>query len=106
MRQPENEESTLAAITPFRVGAVVYRPGVAVGRTGAILGRVILAGLAVDVGIWSAFGLPGGFWLIGVAAALWWAPRVDARGIRLDDRCHRSEEAHEHRLSARRRSIG
>ena len=58
---------------------------VAVGRTGAILGQIVLGELALNFGLWTAFGLLAIFWLIGATAgAIWWARGIEARGLTLE----------------------
>lgn len=81
---------------PYRVGAVSelfpthlratgIGASVAVGRTGAILGQIVLGELALNFGLWTAFGLLASFWLIGaVAGAIWWARGIEARGLTLE----------------------
>ena len=70
----------------YRVGAVVYHEKVRqIGRTGALLGQVVLGELALNFGLWTAFGLLAAFWLIGaVAGAIWWARGIEARGLSLE----------------------
>ena len=68
------------------VGAVVYHEQVRqIGRTGALLGQVVLGELALSFGLWTAFSLLAAFWMIGAAAgAIWWARGIEARGLSLD----------------------
>jgi len=55
------------------------------GRTGAILGQIVLGELALNFGLWTAFGLLAIFWLIGATAgAIWWARGIEARGLTLE----------------------
>ncbi len=76
---------TFSELFPTHLRATGVRASVAVGRIGAIIGQIVLAELALSFGLWSAFGLLAGFWLIGAAAgALWWVRGVEARGMSLE----------------------
>ncbi len=76
---------TFSELFPTHLRATGIGASVAVGRTGAILGQIVLGELALSFGLWSAFGLLAGFWLIGaVAGAVWWVRGVEARGVALE----------------------
>ena len=76
---------TFAELFPTHLRATGIGASVAFGRTGAILGQIVLAELALSFGLWSAFSLLAGFWLIGaVAGAIWWVRGVEARGLSLE----------------------
>jgi hypothetical protein len=56
-----------------------------VGRTGAVIGQILLAQTAGAFRLGSVFALLGAFWLIGVTAgSLWWRYGVEARGRTLE----------------------
>ena len=76
---------TFSELFPTHLRATGVGASVAVGRTGAILGQIVLGELALAFGLWSAFGLLAGFWLIGAAAGVvWWVRGVEARGMTLE----------------------
>ena len=76
---------TFFELFPTHLRATGVGASVAVGRTGASIGQIVVAELALSFGLWSAFGLLAGFWLIGPAAgALWWVRGVEARGMSLE----------------------
>ena len=76
---------TFSELFPTHLRATGVGASVAVGRTGAILGQIVLGELALAFGLWSAFGLLAGFWLIGAAAgAVWWVRGIEARGMTLE----------------------
>lgn len=76
---------TFSELFPTHLRATGIGASVAVGRTGAIIGQIVLAELAVSFGLWSAFGLLAVFWLIGAAAgAVWWWRGIEARGLSLE----------------------
>jgi MFS family permease len=76
---------TFSELFPTHLRATGIGASVGVGRTGAIIGQVLLAEAAGAFQLGSVFALLGGFWLIGAAAgALWWRHGVEARGIPLE----------------------
>lgn len=76
---------TFSELFPTHLRATGVGASVAVGRTGAIIGQIVLAELALSFGLWSAFLLLAGFWLIGaVAGLIWWIRGVEARGMSLE----------------------
>jgi len=76
---------TFSELFPTHLRATGIGASVAVGRTGAILGQVVLGELALNFGLWTAFGLLAVFWLIGAATgAIWWARGIEARGLTLE----------------------
>lgn len=77
---------TFSELFPTHVRATGIGASVAVGRTGAIIGQVLLAEIAASFTLTSVFVLLAGFWLVGsVAGAVWWVRGVEARGTRLED---------------------
>ncbi len=76
---------TFSELFPTHLRATGIGASVAVGRTGAILGQIVLGELALNFGLWTAFGLLAIFWLIGATAgAIWWARGIEARGLTLE----------------------
>jgi hypothetical protein len=70
---------------PTHLRATGIGASVGVGRTGAILGQVLLAEAAGAFQLASIFALLGGFWLIGATAGvLWWRHGIEARGLTLE----------------------
>ncbi|MEO8329380.1 MAG: MFS transporter, partial [Candidatus Nanopelagicales bacterium] len=77
---------TFSELFPTHVRATGIGVSVGVGRTGAIIGQVLLAELAASFTLTSVFVLLAAFWLVGaVAGVVWWARGVEARGTRLED---------------------
>lgn len=77
--------------TPLRASGI--GASVAVGRTGAIIGQVVLAVTATSWGIGVMFGMLAGFWLIGaVAGAIWWRWGTEANGVSLEVLAQRRAE--------------
>jgi MFS family permease len=76
---------TFSELFPTHLRATGVGASVAVGRTGAIIGQIVLAALAVNFGLWTAFVILAAFWLIGaLAGGVWWARGVEARGQTLE----------------------
>lgn len=77
---------TFSELFPTHVRATGIGVSVGVGRTGAIIGQVLLAELAASFTLTSVFVLLAAFWLVGAfAGVVWWARGVEARGTRLED---------------------
>lgn len=77
---------TFSELFPTHLRATGIGASVGVGRTGAIIGQVLLAETAGAFRLCSIFALLGAFWLIGaVAGALWWRHGVEASGRTLED---------------------
>jgi hypothetical protein len=77
---------TFSELFPTHVRATGIGVSVGVGRTGAIIGQVLLAEVALSFTLTSVFALLAGFWLIGaIAGGIWWVRGVEARGARLED---------------------
>ena len=80
---------TIAELFPTHLRATGFGMSVGVGRTGAIVGQVILAAVATSFSPVSVFVLLGAFWLIGTVAGLaWWRRGVEATGVALDALSH------------------
>lgn len=76
---------TFSELFPTRLRATGIGAVVGVGRTGAIIGQVVLAVTATSWGVGVMFGILGGFWMIGaVAGAVWWRFGVEANGRSLE----------------------
>lgn len=76
---------TFSELFPTHLRATGIGASVGVGRTGAIIGQVLLAETAGAFRLGSIFALLGAFWLIGaVAGTLWWRHGVEARGVSLE----------------------
>lgn len=76
---------TFSELFPTHLRATGIGACVGVGRTGAILGQVVLGELAIQFGLWSGFLLLGAFWLVGAAAAaVWWSRGFETRGMTLE----------------------
>jgi hypothetical protein len=71
---------------PTHLRATGVGASVGVGRTGAIVGQVLLAEVAVAFSVTSMFVLLAAFWLIGAAAGgVWWVRGTEARGMTLGE---------------------
>ncbi|MFP5342148.1 MAG: MFS transporter [Candidatus Limnocylindria bacterium] len=76
---------TIAELFPTHLRATGFGLSVGVGRTGAIVGQVILALVAIRFDAGSIFALLAGFWLIGtVAGLIWWRTGHEANGRALE----------------------
>jgi len=76
---------SFAEIFPTDLRATGVGASVGVGRTGAIIGQILLAEVSVIFNLTTVFVVLGLFWLIGaVAGALWWFKGVEARGVSVD----------------------
>lgn len=76
---------TFSELFPTRLRATGIGASVAVGRTGAIIGQVVLAVSATAWGVGVMFGILGLFWLIGaLAGVIWWRFGTEARGVPLE----------------------
>lgn len=76
---------TMAELFPTHLRATGFGMAVGVGRTGAIVGQVVLAVVAASFSAVSIFALLGAFWLIGtVAGLIWWRVGIEAAGVGLD----------------------
>lgn len=77
---------TFSELFPTHVRATGIGVSVGVGRTGAIIGQVLLAQLAASFTLTSVFVLLAGFWMVGaIAGVIWWVRGVEARGARLEE---------------------
>ncbi len=77
---------TFSEIFPTHLRATGIGASVFVGRTGAIIGQILLAETAGAFALASIFLLLGAFWLIGSAAgAVWWRFGVEAKGVTLEN---------------------
>lgn len=85
---------TFSELFPTHLRATGIGASVGVGRTGAIIGQVLLAETAGVFELGSIFALLGAFWLIGAAAgALWWRHGIEARGVTLEALAARPQPA-------------
>lgn len=76
---------TFSELFPTHLRASGIGVSVAVGRTGAIVGQVLLAAIATAFNLTSMFVLLAAFWLIGsVAGAIWWRNGIEGRGQNLE----------------------
>ncbi|HEX6075170.1 MAG TPA: MFS transporter [Micromonosporaceae bacterium] len=76
---------SFSELFPTHLRATGVGASVGVGRTGAIIGQILLAQTAGAFALGSVFALLGAFWLIGAAAgALWWRHGIEARGLTLE----------------------
>jgi hypothetical protein len=76
---------TFSEIFPTDLRATGIGASVGVGRTGAVVGQILLAEVAVIFNLTTVFVVLGLFWLIGaIAGALWWVKGVEARGLSVD----------------------
>ena len=76
---------SFSELFPTHLRATGIGASVGVGRTGAVIGQVLLAQAAGTFQLGSIFVLLGAFWLLGTAAgALWWRYGIEARGLALE----------------------
>lgn len=76
---------SFSELFPTHLRATGVGASVGVGRTGAVVGQVILAQAAGSFDLASMFAVLGLFWLIGAAAgAILWRFGVEARGVGLE----------------------
>lgn len=76
---------TFTELFPTHLRATGVGVSVAVGRVGAIIGKVVLGLSAAAFGLFTGFALLAGFWLIGAAAAVvWWVRGIEGRGRTLE----------------------
>lgn len=76
---------TFSELFPTHLRASGIGASVAVGRTGAIVGQVLLAAIATAFSLTSMFVLLAAFWLIGsVAGAIWWRNGIEGGGQNLE----------------------
>jgi hypothetical protein len=76
---------SFSELFPTHLRATGIGASVGVGRTGAVIGQVILAATATSFSLGSVFTMLGLFWLIGATAgALWWRFGVEANGVKLE----------------------
>ncbi len=76
---------TFTELFPTHLRATGVGASVGVGRIGAIVGAVVLAGTASAFGLWTAFSTLAGLWCLGaLAAGGWWLRGVEARGLTLE----------------------
>lgn len=76
---------TFSELFPTHLRATGIGLSVGVGRTGAILGQVVLAEVAIVFSVSSVFVVLAGFWLVGAAAAVvFWRRGIEANGLPLD----------------------
>ncbi len=76
---------SFSELFPTHLRATGIGASVGVGRTGAVIGQILLAQSAGAFRLGSVFALLGAFWLIGATAGgLWWRYGVEARGSTLE----------------------
>lgn len=76
---------TFSEIFPTHLRATGVGAAVFVGRSGAIVGQILLAQTAGAFSLASVFLLLGAFWMIGaVAGAAWWRYGIEANGVTLE----------------------
>lgn len=84
---------TFSELFPTPLRATGIGASVAVGRTGAIIGQVLLAVTATTWGVGIMFGILALFWLIGAGAgAIWWRFGTEANGVSLENLTSTREE--------------